>query len=395
MAGLDQAVLKQAVINPAGVQWTSDIAPQHTADRDVAHHAVEPGLRHDWTLAEARALYDAPLNDLLHAAHVIHRRSFDPNQVELARLLSIKTGGCPEDCGYCSQSARHNSGLKASKLMQVQRVLDEARKARDAGATRYCMGAAWRNPKARDMDAVVAMIEGVRGLGMETCMTLGMLTPDDARRLADAGLDYYNHNIDTSERHYGNVITTRSFADRLDTLDNVRSAGIKVCCGGIVGMGEAAQDRADMLVTLANLPQHPESVPVNMLIPIAGTPLADAPPLDPIAFVRTVALARILMPKSVVRLSAGRSAMSDEMQALCFFAGANSIFAGDTLLTAGNPEEDADMALFARLGIRAAKLAGDQAHPSALAGRDVLNPGSAPVPAVTSGGCGSGSCGCS
>ncbi|MBB6414030.1 biotin synthase BioB [Mesorhizobium sangaii] len=304
-----------------------------------------------WTLEKARALHDAPFNNLIFLAQTVHRQNFDPNKVQLSRLLSIKTGGCPEDCGYCSQSAHHESGLKASKLMEVRRVIAEATKARDAGATRYCMGAAWRNPKARDMDAVVAMVEGVKALGMETCMTLGMLDLEQAVRLKQAGLDYYNHNIDTSERHYSEVISTRSFADRLETLEHVRQSGIKVCCGGIVGMGEEATDRIDMLVTLANLPEPPESVPINMLIPIAGTPLAEARPIEPIEFVRVIALARIMMPKSHVRLSAGRTAMTDEMQALCFFAGANSIFVGDTLLTADNPGEDKDTMLFRRLGI--------------------------------------------
>ena len=309
-----------------------------------------------WELDEARALYDLPFNDLLFRAQWIHREHFDPNRVQLSRLLSIKTGGCPEDCGYCSQSALHNSGLKASKLMEVQRVIEEAKKARDAGATRYCMGAAWRSPKERDMDAVVAMVEGVKSLGMETCMTLGMLDIGQAQRLKRAGLDYYNHNIDTSENYYSEVITTRTFADRLETLANVRDSGIKVCCGGIVGMGEAQDDRVSMLVTLANLPEHPDSVPINMLIPIEGTPLGETKPIDAIEFVRTIALARIMMPKSHVRLSAGRTGMSDEMQALCFFAGANSIFVGDTLLTADNPEEDSDRKLFLRLGIQPTEL---------------------------------------
>ncbi len=309
-----------------------------------------------WTLGEAQALHDAPFNDLLFQAQTVHRENFDPNKVQLSRLLSIKTGGCPEDCGYCSQSSHHETGLKASKLMEVKRVMAEATKARDAGATRYCMGAAWRNPKARDMDAVVAMVEGVKALGMETCMTLGMLDSEQTARLKQAGLDYYNHNIDTSERYYSEIISTRSFADRLDTLEQVRQAGIKVCCGGIVGMGEEAVDRIDMLVTLANLPEHPESVPINMLIPIAGTPLAEAKPIEPIEFVRVIALARIMMPKSHVRLSAGRTAMTDEMQALCFFAGANSIFVGDTLLTADNPGEDKDTLLFRRLGIEPMEL---------------------------------------
>ncbi|RWG78802.1 MAG: biotin synthase BioB [Mesorhizobium sp.] len=310
------------------------------------------GASSQWSREAAQAVYDLPFNDLLFRAQTIHRENFDPNRVQLSRLLSIKTGGCPEDCGYCSQSSHHQSGLKASKLMEVQRVIAEARKARDAGATRYCMGAAWRSPKERDMDAVVAMVEGVKALGMETCMTLGMLDLGQAQRLKQAGLDYYNHNIDTSERYYSEVISTRTFADRLDTLANVRDSGIKVCCGGIVGMGEEKADRIDMLVTLANLPEPPDSVPINMLIPIEGTPLGEAEPIEPIEFVRTIALARIMMPKSHVRLSAGRTAMSDEMQALCFFAGANSIFVGDTLLTAENPGEDKDSALFRRLGIR-------------------------------------------
>lgn len=316
-----------------------------------------------WTAEGARAVFDLPLMDLLFQAQTVQRQHFDPNRVQLSRLLSIKTGGCPEDCSYCSQSARHASGLSASKLMEVERVLAEARRARDAGATRYCMGAAWRSPKARDMPQIIAMVEGVKALGMETCMTLGMLDADQSRQLADAGLDYYNHNIDTSEAHYGNVITTRSFADRLDTLDTVRQAGIKVCSGGILGLGEGPQDRVDMLVTLANLPVAPESVPINMLIPVEGTPLADAAPVDPIDFVRMIATARIMMPRSHVRLSAGRTAMSDEMQAMCFFAGANSIFVGDTLLTKDNPEEESDMRLFAKLGLQ--PMQAHEHHPDA------------------------------
>ncbi|HWK34016.1 MAG TPA: biotin synthase BioB, partial [Hyphomicrobium sp.] len=284
------------------------------------------------------------------------RRYFDPNTVQRSRLLSIKTGGCAEDCGYCSQSAHHASGLKASKLMEVEKVLAEARKAKEQGATRYCMGAAWRSPKNRDMDAVCAMVEGVKAMGMETCMTLGMLSDDDVIKLARAGLDYYNHNIDTSKRYYDKVITTRTFADRLQTLERVREAGIKVCCGGIVGMGEESEDRVDMLLTLANLPEHPESVPINMLIAIPGTPLANTEKIDAIEFVRTIALARILMPQSYVRLSAGRTEMSDETQALCFFAGANSIFVGETLLTADNPGEDSDAILFDKLGLRPLEL---------------------------------------
>jgi biotin synthase len=301
---------------------------------------------------EAEIIYNSPLNDLLFRAHSVHRSNFDPNAIQMSRLLSIKTGGCAEDCGYCSQSAHYPTGLKASKLMEVERVIAEARKAKDAGATRYCMGAAWRSPKDRDMDQLVAMIRGVKALGLETCMTLGMLTRSQSSTLARAGLDYYNHNVDTSQRFYGEIITTRSFADRLETLANVREAGMKVCAGGILGMGESGQDRVAMLVALANLPVPPQSVPINMLIPIQGSKLANAKPLDPIEFVRTVALARILMPRSHVRLSAGRTEMSDEMQALCFFAGANSIFVGDTLLTADNPDEDDDSALFRRLGLR-------------------------------------------
>ncbi|CAM3275445.1 biotin synthase [Paracoccus aminovorans] len=301
----------------------------------------------------AQEIYNLPLMDLLFQAQSVHRAHFDPNLVQCSKLLSIKTGGCPEDCAYCSQSARNGSALSASKLIEVQRVLAEARRARDAGATRYCMGAAWRSPKERDMPAVLAMVRGVKALGMETCMTLGMLDADQALRLKDAGLDYYNHNIDTSERYYPEIIGTRSFQDRLDTLDRVRAAGINVCAGGIVGMGETAEDRVSMLETLAGLEVPPESVPINMLMPMAGTPLADVPKLDPLEMVRTIATARILMPKSHVRLSAGRSEMSDELQAMCFFAGANSIFVGEVLLTADNPGEDRDAALFAKLGLRA------------------------------------------
>ncbi len=309
-------------------------------------------MSNTWTREAAQAIHDLPLMDLLYRAQSVHRENFDPNKVQMSRLLSIKTGGCAEDCAYCSQSARNGSKLSASKLIEVERVLAEARKARDSGSTRFCMGAAWREPKDRDMDALVAMIEGVKDMGMETCMTLGMLDDNQVVQLRDAGLDYYNHNIDTSERYYPEVITTRTFADRIDTLNRVREAGMKVCSGGILGMGENGEDRIDMLVTLANLAEAPDSVPINMLMPQADTPLADAKPVDPIDFVRIIALARIMMPKSHVRLSAGRSDMSDEMQAMCFFAGANSIFAGDTLLTAENPEESSDAVLFAKLGIQ-------------------------------------------
>lgn len=334
------------------------IQARHTIMDDTAglsfdgQDVLSCSIRHDWSEAQAQAIYNAPFNDLLLRAQLAHRRHFKPNEIQKSQLLSVKTGGCPEDCGYCSQSSHHASGLKASKLMAVEAVLTEAKKAQNSGATRYCMGAAWRSPKQRDMDAICAMVEGVKALGMETCMTLGMLTDSDISRLKASGLDYYNHNIDTSERYYGNVVTTRSFADRLDTLDRVRSAGINVCCGGIVGMGETPEDRISMLVTLANLPEHPGSVPINMLVAIAGTPLADVEPIEPIAFVRTIATARIMMPRSYVRLSAGRTEMSDEMQALCFFAGANSIFAGERLLTTDNPGEDADAALFEKLGLK-------------------------------------------
>jgi biotin synthase len=281
----------------------------------------------------------------------VYRENFDPNRIQLSKLLSIKTGGCPEDCGYCSQSARYTTGLTSSKLMEVEHVVAEARKAKDGGATRYCMGAAWRSPKQNDMNAVVEMVKGVKGLGLETCMTLGMLSSLQAKSLAEAGLDYYNHNIDTSKRFYREIITTRGFEDRLETLEHVRQAGMKVCAGGIIGMGETAEDRIDMLVTLANLPSPPESIPINMLIPMPGSKLANAEPVDPIEFVRVVALARILMPKSYVRLSAGRKTMTDELHALCFFAGANSIFVGDTLLTAANAGENRDSSLLRRLGL--------------------------------------------
>lgn len=319
-------------------------------------------IRTDWTREEAEAIYNKPFMDLLFEAQSVHRAHYDPNQVQMSKLLSIKTGGCPEDCAYCSQSARNGAKLSAAKLIEVERVIAEARRAKEAGATRYCMGAAWRSPKDRDMPALEAMIHGVKELGMETCMTLGMLDDSQVFRLRDAGLDYYNHNIDTSERYYKEIITTRTFADRIDTLNRVREAGMKVCAGGIVGMGEQQMDRIDMLLALATLDEHPDSVPVNMLIPIENTPLAKVDKLDPIEFVRTIALARILMPKSHVRLSAGRTEMSDELQAMCFFAGANSIFVGDTLLTADNPEEDNDKTLFSRLGITAMDAGCDGSH---------------------------------
>src|SRR6185312_13114640 len=307
--------------------------------------------RHDWTRNEVRALFALPFPELVFRAALVHRAYFDPAEVQISTLLSIKTGGCPEDCAYCPQSAKYDTGVKAEKLMSLDAVLAEARAAKAGGASRFCMGAAWRSPKERDVEKVCAMIEGVRALGLETCATLGMLTPAQARRLKDSGLDYYNHNLDTSPEFYGAIITTRTYQARLDTLDAVRDAGIHVCCGGIVGMGEGTDDRAGMIATLASLPAHPESVPINMLVQVEGTPLAGKPKLDPLEFVRTIAGARICMPKSVVRLSAGREDMSEETQALCFLAGANSIFYGPKLLTTPNPGRDRDMALLDKLGL--------------------------------------------
>lgn len=311
-------------------------------------------LRHDWTQDEVEALFALPFNDLLLRAQTTHRQHHAPNQVQLSTLLSIKTGGCPEDCAYCPQSARHDTGMDAEKLMPMEDILAGAKAAKAAGATRYCMGAAWRRPRDRDIEALVEVIGAVREEGLETCMTLGMLTDAQAARLAEAGLDYYNHNIDTSPTFYGEIITTRDFQDRLDTLESVRNAGMKVCCGGIVGMGESRADRAAMLRVLATLPEHPESVPVNRLVAVAGTPLEGANAIDPLEFVRTIAVARILMPKSAVRLSAGRETMDAPLQALCFFAGANSVFYGEKLLTTGNPEALADRALLDDLGIEPA-----------------------------------------
>ncbi|MAA59908.1 MAG: biotin synthase BioB, partial [Pseudomonadales bacterium] len=303
-------------------------------------------VRHDWTLKEIQALFDLPFNDLLFQAQTVHRQFHDPNAVQISTLLSIKTGACPEDCKYCSQSGHYNTGLEKEKLMEIQNVLTQAREAKASGASRFCMGAAWRSPREKDMPYVLDMVKQVKSLGMETCMTLGMLDQDQAQRLADAGLDYYNHNLDTSPEHYNSIITTRTYQDRLDTLANVRDAGMKVCCGGILGMGETARDRAGLLMQLANLPEHPESVPINMLVKIEGTPLENVDDLDPFDFVRNIAVARILMPKSSVRLSAGREAMNEQMQALCFMAGANSIFYGERLLTTSNPEASSDMQLF-------------------------------------------------
>jgi biotin synthase len=307
--------------------------------------------RHDWTRAEIGALFDLPFPELIFRAQSIHRQYFDPTEVQISTLLSIKTGGCPEDCAYCPQSARYDTGIHAERLMALDAVLAEARAAKSAGASRFCMGAAWRSPKDRDLEHVCEMVEAVKGLGLETCATLGMLTAAQARELKRAGLDYYNHNLDTSPEFYREIITTRIYQDRLETLEHVRDAGIHVCCGGIVGMGETRADRIGMIAALASLPVHPESVPINMLVRVAGTPLADQPPLDPFEFVRTIAVARITMPRSMVRLSAGREDMSEETQALCFLAGANSIFYGPKLLTAGNPKRDRDRVLMDKLGL--------------------------------------------
>src|ERR1700690_1343133 len=308
--------------------------------------------RHDWTREEVRALFALPFLELMFRAAQVHRANFDPSEVQISTLLSIKTGGCPEDCAYCPQSAQYDTGVKADKLMSLGAVLSEARAAKAGGASRFCMGAAWREPKDRDLDSVCAMVEGVKDLGLETCATLGMLTGEQAQRLKKSGLDYYNHNLDTSPEYYGAIISTPRYQDPLDPLDHVRNAGIHVCCGGIVGMGEGLEDRVGMIATLACLPVHPESVPINMLVQVEGTPLSRAAKLDPLDFVRTIAVARITMPASVVRLSAGREDMSEETQALCFLAGANSIFYGPKLLTTPNPERDRDMALLDKLGLR-------------------------------------------
>ena len=326
-------------------------------------------VRHNWTLAEVNALYALPFNDLLFQAQTVHRAHFTPNEVQVSTLLSIKTGACAEDCKYCPQSGHYNTGLERERLLEVEKVLTQAKAAKEKGATRFCMGAAWTNPKQRDMPYIIEMVQGVKNMGLETCMTLGMLTGEQAKTLADAGLDYYNHNLDTSPEFYGEIITTRTYQDRLDTLSHVRDAGMKVCCGGILGMGESANDRSALLMQLANLPEHPESVPINMLVKVAGTPLENVDDLDAFEFIRTIAVARIMLPQSHVRLSAGRSRMNEQMQALCFFAGANSIFYGDKLLTTDNPEADADMLLFAKLGIKPEQRhdVSDEAHELALA----------------------------
>ena len=326
-------------------------------------------VRHDWTLAQVNALYALPFNDLLFQAQTVHRQHFKPNEVQVSTLLSIKTGACAEDCKYCPQSGHYNTGLERERLLEVEKVLTQAKAAKEKGASRFCMGAAWTNPKQRDMPYIIEMVQGVKAMGLETCMTLGMLTGEQAQTLAGAGLDYYNHNLDTSPEFYGEIITTRTYQDRLDTLSHVRDAGMKVCCGGILGMGESSNDRSALLMQLANLPEHPQSVPINMLVKVAGTPLENVDDLDAFEFIRTIAVARIMLPQSHVRLSAGRSRMNGQMQALCFFAGANSIFYGDKLLTTDNPEADADMQLFAKLGIQPEQRhdVSDEAHTLALA----------------------------
>ena len=314
---------------------------------------LEGAVRHDWTLPEVVALFAAPFADLVFHAQRVHRCHHTPNTVQMSTLLSIKTGACPEDCAYCPQSVRYDTGIEREALMEVGAVRAAAARARDAGATRFCMGAAYRAPKTKDLKLIIEMVRAVRALGLETCATLGMLSPEQAQELAGAGLDYYNHNLDTSREFYPQIISTRTYEERLDTLAAVRAAGLKVCCGGIIGMGESVSDRAELLRTLANLPEHPESVPINQLVPVPGTPLERAAAVDPFEFVRTVAVARLLMPQAQVRLSAGRGAMSDELQALCFLAGANSIFYGEKLLTTGNPDVERDRRLFARLGLNA------------------------------------------
>lgn len=310
-------------------------------------------VRHDWTLTEIKTLFDQPFNDLVFQAQTTHRQNFDPNAVQISSLLSIKTGACPEDCSYCPQSAKYDTGLERERLLPLEEVKQAALNAKQNGASRFCMGAAWRNPTDKNLDKVIEMISTVKDLGLETCVTLGMLTQPQSKKLKEAGLDYYNHNLDTSPEYYKDIITTRTYQDRLDTLENVRSENINVCCGGIVGMGETEKDRYALLQQLANLPEHPQSVPINLLVQVENTPLHGTEKLDPIEFVRTIAVARIIMPKSAVRLSAGRNDMSDEMQALCFVAGANSIFYGDTLLTTPNPDENKDLELFEKLGINA------------------------------------------
>jgi len=333
-----------------------------------AHSAQTTTIRNDWTKAEVEALFAMPFNDLLFNAQVVHRQHFNPNEVQVSTLLSIKTGACPEDCKYCPQSARYDTGLEKERLLEIEKVIKRAKEAKQVGSTRFCMGAAWRNPRDRDMPYILKMVEEVKSLGLETCMTLGMLTRDQAVALKQAGLDYYNHNLDTSPEYYGDIITTRTYQDRLNTLENVRAAGMNVCSGGIVGMGETVSDRASMLVQLANLPEQPQSVPINMLVKVKGTPLDSVEDLDYFEFIRTIAVARIMIPKSHVRLSAGREAMNEQMQALCFMAGANSIFYGCKLLTTSNPDTHEDVMLFKKLGINTERTRdySDEAHQQVL-----------------------------
>ena len=333
-----------------------------------AHSAQTTTIRNDWTKAEVEALFAMPFNDLLFNAQVVHRQHFNPNEVQVSTLLSIKTGACPEDCKYCPQSARYDTGLEKERLLEIEKVIQRAKEAKQVGSTRFCMGAAWRNPRDRDMPYILKMVEEVKSLGLETCMTLGMLTREQAVALKQAGLDYYNHNLDTSPEYYGDIITTRTYQDRLNTLENVRAAGMNVCSGGIVGMGETVSDRASMLVQLANLPEQPQSVPINMLVKVKGTPLDSVEDLDYFEFIRTIAVARIMMPKSHVRLSAGREAMNEQMQALCFMAGANSIFYGCKLLTTSNPDTHEDVMLFKKLGINTERTRdySDEAHQQVL-----------------------------
>ncbi|MBM4232623.1 MAG: biotin synthase BioB [Gammaproteobacteria bacterium] len=354
---MNAAAITTTTTNPA-----TTAAAKNASVNNVSAPVAADDIRNDWQLDEVEALFALPFQDLLFRAQTVHRAHHAPNTVQVSTLLSVKTGACPEDCAYCPQSVRYDTGLDREALLAVADVAARAKAAREAGATRFCMGAAWRSPKKRDLEVITAMIREVKSLGLESCATLGMLSHEQAKELHDAGLDYYNHNIDTSPEFYGKIITTHDFKDRLDTLEAVREAGMNVCCGGIVGMGETARDRARMLQVLANLPQHPESVPINQLVAVPGTPLADQSPIDPLDFVRTIAVARILMPCSAVRLSAGREKMSDELQALAFFAGANSIFYGEKLLTTGNPDIEHDRALLTRLGIQAAGAAPTALH---------------------------------
>ncbi|MET4695935.1 biotin synthase BioB [Endozoicomonas lisbonensis] len=349
------------MVSKVSVEQADSLIPGH----DIPGQDI---VRHDWGREEVEALFHIPFLDLMYRAQQIHRVFFDPNRIQLSTLLSIKTGACPEDCKYCPQSGRYHTGLKKEKLMQIDDVLERAKQAKANGATRFCMGAAWRSPSDNDLSRVIKMIRAVKALGMETCVTLGMLTPEQSRELAAAGLDYYNHNLDTSPEYYGDIITTRTFSDRLDTLANVQEAGINVCCGGILGMGETVRDRASMLRVLANLPEHPGSVPINLLVRVKGTPLGEAEELDPVEFIRTIAVARILMPRAHIRLSAGRRQMDELQHTLCFMAGANSLFLGEKLLVTPLPDSDQDMALFEKLGMKREEVEAEPLYYDAAAG---------------------------